>query len=144
MSPELLKVTERASREPNGRILSLAYLLDVAALRRVFDRARKNAAVGVDGVTKEQYGRDLEARLADLHERLKSQRYRHQPIRRVVPLVSPWKGRETGVGWEGDRREIGAKLRLPHEPIETTHYSPRGVTEIWTTICQQQPSDISS
>ena len=93
-------------------------LLDVAALRRVFDRARKNAAVGVDGVTKEQYGRDLEARLADLHERLKSQRYRHQPIRRVVPLVSPWKGRETGVGWEGDRREIGAKLRLPHEPIE--------------------------
>jgi RNA-directed DNA polymerase len=77
MSPELLKVTERASREPNGRILSLAYLLDVAALRRVFDRARKNAAVGVDGVTKEQYGRDLEARLADLHERLKSQRYRH-------------------------------------------------------------------
>ena len=52
-------------------------------MRRAYDRARKDAAVGVDGVTKEQYGQDLEARLADLHERLVSQRYRHQPIRRV-------------------------------------------------------------
>jgi hypothetical protein len=34
-------------------------------------------------------------------------------------------------------------LRLPHEPIEKTRYSLRGPAEIWTTICQQQPSDIS-
>jgi RNA-directed DNA polymerase len=83
VSPELLKVAERARRDPSGRILSLAHLIDTAALRRAFDRTRKDAAVGVDGVTKEKYGHDLEARLADLHERLKSGRYRHQPIRRV-------------------------------------------------------------
>ena len=39
--------------------------------------------MGVDGVTKEQYGQDLERNLQDLHARMKAKRYRHQPIRRV-------------------------------------------------------------
>jgi RNA-directed DNA polymerase len=78
-------------------------LLDVAALRRAFDRARKNAAIGVDGVTKEQYGRDLEARLADLHDRLKSQRYRHQRIRRVHIPKESGKTRPIGISAFEDR-----------------------------------------
>jgi group II intron reverse transcriptase/maturase len=83
MSPELLKVVERAQREPEGRFHSLAHLIDVPALTRAYHRMRKDAAVGVDGVTKEQYGQELESHLQDLHVRLKSMRYRHQPIRRV-------------------------------------------------------------
>ena len=69
LSPELLKVAERAKREPGAKFHSLAHLIDVAALRRAYDRIRKDAAVGVDGMTKEAYGQDLEARLASLHER---------------------------------------------------------------------------
>ena len=76
MSPELLKVVERAQREPEGRFHSLAHLMDVPALERAFHRLRKDAAVGVDGVTKEAYGKALDANLVDLHERLKSKRYR--------------------------------------------------------------------
>ncbi len=69
MSPELLRVVERAQREPEGRFHSLAHLMDVPALERAYRRMRKDAAVGVDGVTKEQYGQDLEANLEDLHAR---------------------------------------------------------------------------
>jgi hypothetical protein len=47
MSPELLKVVERAQREPEGRFHSLAHLLDVPALERAYHRMRKDAAVGV-------------------------------------------------------------------------------------------------
>jgi group II intron reverse transcriptase/maturase len=83
MSPGLLKVVERAQREPEGRFNSLAHLIDVPALRRAYHRQRSDAAVGVDGVTKEQYGRNLEGNLQDLHARLKDKRYRHQPIRRA-------------------------------------------------------------
>lgn len=83
MSPELLKVVERARREPEGRFHSLAHLIDVPALWRSYERLRKSASVGVDGMTKAQYGQDLEVRLRDLHERLRSKRYRHQSIRRV-------------------------------------------------------------
>jgi len=96
MSPELLEVVERAQREPEGRFHSLAHLIDVPALERAFHRLRKDAAVGVDGVTKEEYGKALEANLGDLHRRMKSKRYRHQALRRVhIP-----KG-------QGQRRPIG-------------------------------------
>jgi hypothetical protein len=61
LSPELLKVAERAQREPEGRFHSLAHLMDVPALARSFHRLRKDAAVGVDGVTKEAYGEALDA-----------------------------------------------------------------------------------
>ncbi len=53
------------------------------ALERAFHRLRPDAAVGVDGVSKEQYGQALEANLEDPHGRLRTKRYRHQPLRRV-------------------------------------------------------------
>jgi RNA-directed DNA polymerase len=83
MSPQLLKVAERAKNEPDGQFHALAHLLDESALFRAFYRQREDAAVGVDGITKETYGQYLVDNLQDLHERLVSKRYRHQPIRRV-------------------------------------------------------------
>jgi len=97
MSPGLLKVVERAQREPEGRFHSLAHLIDVAALGRAYHRQRSGAAVGVDGVTKEQYGQNREGNLQDLHARLKDKRYRHQPIRRVHIPKAQGKTRPIGI-----------------------------------------------
>jgi len=97
MSPGLLKVVERARREPEGRFHSLAHRIDGPALARAYRRMRKDAAVGVDGITKEQYGQELKDNLQDLHERLKSKRYRHQPIRRVHIPKGKEKTRPIGV-----------------------------------------------
>lgn len=72
MSPGLLKVVERTKREPEGRFNSLAHLIDVPALQRAYRRQRGDAAVGVDGITKAQYGQNLEWNLQELHERLKA------------------------------------------------------------------------
>jgi len=97
MSPGLAKVAERARREPEGRFHSLAHLIDVPALERAYHRRRKDAAVGVDGITKEQYGQDLERNLRDLHARLVAKRYRHQPILRVRIPKEKGKTRPIGV-----------------------------------------------
>jgi RNA-directed DNA polymerase len=97
MSPRLSKVVERAKREPEGRFHSLAHLIDVPALMRAYQRMRKDAAVGVDEVTKEQYGQALEKNLQDLHERLVSKKYRHQPIRRVHIPKDNGKTRPIGI-----------------------------------------------
>jgi retron-type reverse transcriptase len=51
----------------------------------------------VDGVTKAQYGQHLEAKLQDLHERLKTKRYRHQPIRRGYIPTAQGKTRPIGI-----------------------------------------------
>jgi RNA-directed DNA polymerase len=97
MSPELRKVAERARREPDGRFHSLAHLLHSGALEWAFDRQRANAAVGVDGVTKEMYEQDLRGNLRSLVERLKTKRYRHQPIRRVHIPKDNGKTRPLGI-----------------------------------------------
>jgi RNA-directed DNA polymerase len=103
MSPGLFKVVERAQREPEGQFNSLAHLIDVPALKRAYHRQRSDAAVGVDGVTKEQYGRNLEANLQDLHARLKAKRYRHQPIRRVHIPKAQGKTRPIGISTFEDK-----------------------------------------
>lgn len=96
MSTKLCKVAERAKREPAGRFHSLAHLIDVELLAGAFGRLRNDAAVGVDGITKEHYGQELESNLKDLHERLRTKRYRHQPIRRVH--IPKEKGRTRPIG----------------------------------------------
>ena len=108
MSPGLLKVTERAKRHPDARFNSLAHLVDEAALGRAYDRMRKDAAVGADGITKEQYGQRLEDNLRELHERLKTMRYRHQPIRRVHIPKGDGRTRPIGVSSVEDKIVQGA------------------------------------
>jgi reverse transcriptase-like protein len=97
MSPQLRKVAERAKTEPDGQFHSLAHLLDEPALYRAYYRQRENAAVGVDGITKEHYGQDLADNLRDLHQRLRTKRYRHQPIRRVHIPKDNGKTRPLGI-----------------------------------------------
>lgn len=103
MSPELLKVATRAKRDPDAQFHSLAHLIDVPALRRAFDHLRPDAAVGVDGVTTEDYGQRLEENLRDLHERLRRKRYRHQPIRRVYIPKANGKMRPLGISATEDK-----------------------------------------
>src|SRR6266436_8617632 len=97
MSPGLVQGVERAQREPEGRFHALAHLIDRPALERAYRRQRADAAVGMDGVTKEQYGQALEVNLQDLHARLKAQRYCHQPIRRVHIPKAQGKTRPIGM-----------------------------------------------
>jgi RNA-directed DNA polymerase len=119
MSPELLKVMERA-KDPKFVFLSLAHLIDEAALTRAFHRIRKDAAVGVDGITKEQYGQELGSHVRDLHQRLRTMRWRHQPIRRVHIPKEKGKSRPIGISSIEDKivqealREI---LDVLYEPL---------------------------
>jgi RNA-directed DNA polymerase len=123
MSPKLLKVAERAKREPEAQFNALAYLLDVPALERAYRRIRKDAAVGVDGVTHEQYGQRLEENLRDLHERMKSMRYRHQPIRRVDIPKEDGTTRPIGVAALEDKIVQGA-IREVLEAIYEQDFLP--------------------
>ena len=103
LSPKLMKVAERAKRDREARLLALAYLMDEELLKEAFDRVRKDAAVGVDGVTKEQYGVHLDDNIRALHTRMKEGRYRHQPIRRVHIPKAPGKTRPIGISTIEDK-----------------------------------------
>jgi RNA-directed DNA polymerase len=120
MSPGILKVMERAKRDPEGPIFSLAHLLDEQTLGRAYARIRKDAAVGVDGITKEQYGQELEANLRGLRARMQSAQYRHQPIRRVHIPKDKGKTRPIGISAIEDKVVQGALrevLEAVYEPV---------------------------
>jgi RNA-directed DNA polymerase len=118
--PKLLKVAERAKREPEARMLALAHHVDEELMAAAYRRIRKDAAVGVDGVAKEQYGEHLEDNLRGLHTRMREGRYRHQPIRRVHIPKAPGKTRPIGISTIEDKivqNALTMVLEVLYEPV---------------------------
>ncbi len=77
------RIAALAKQSPEMAFTSLAYLMDIDWLMEAYRRARKDGAVGVDGVTAEEYERDLEGNLQSLLDRAKSGTYKAPPVRRV-------------------------------------------------------------
>lgn len=82
ISTRLQRIAEQASSHPEMVFTTLAHLIDVDLLREAYNRTRKNAAAGVDGVTAAEYGANLEENLRDLYERMRSGRYIAPPVKR--------------------------------------------------------------
>ena len=80
---ELDRVREAARRDGKLRFTALLHHVTVDLLRDSYHSLKKRAAPGVDGVTWEEYGQTLEARLSDLHGRIHRGAYRAKPSRRV-------------------------------------------------------------
>ena len=120
MSPKLAKVAELARKDPGLRLRSLAHVLDEHLLRRSYHQLRRDAAVGADGVSKEEYGLELAANIRDLHERMKAGRYRHQPIRRVHIPKAKGALRPLGISCTEDKivqRALTTLLTAIYEPV---------------------------
>jgi group II intron reverse transcriptase/maturase len=118
--PGLLRVAERAKRVPEAQMLALAHHVDEELMTAAYRRIRKDAAVGVDGVTKEQYGEHLGDNLRALHTRMREGRYRHQPIRRVHIPKAPGKTRPIGISTIEDKvvqNALTMVLEVLYEPV---------------------------
>lgn len=62
---------------------SIGHLINKDLLKECHAKMDADKAVGIDGVTKEEYGRNLEKNLDNLAERLKKKSYKPKPARRV-------------------------------------------------------------
>ncbi len=83
VSTKLQRIARMAKEHPERAFTNLAHHIDLDFLREAYRLTRKDGATGVDGVTGEDYGRDLEGNLQDLLDRFKSGRYRAPDVRRV-------------------------------------------------------------
>jgi len=92
----LERVREVARKDRKRKFTALLHHVSIDLLRASYHSLKKQAAPGVDGMTWEEYGRDLEVRLADLHGRIHRRAYRAQPSRRVwIPKAD---GRQRPLG----------------------------------------------
>jgi RNA-directed DNA polymerase len=99
MATDLNRISEKARMEPELVFTSLYHhICDVDNLRTCYGALEARKATGVDGVTKAEYGEDLEANLQDLSARLKRMGYRPGPKRRsYIPKPGSAKGRPLGI-----------------------------------------------
>ncbi len=84
VSPKQDRIAELAKQQsPPLAFTSLAYRMDIDWLKEAYRRTRKDAAVGVDGVTAAEYEQNLEQNLQALLDRAMAGTYRAPPVRRV-------------------------------------------------------------
>jgi group II intron reverse transcriptase/maturase len=94
----MLRIAEKARQDPGCKFTSLFHLMNEDLLRECFEGLRKDAASGIDKVTKEEYGKDLSANLTGLVGRLHAMSYIPQPVRRVyIPKAGSSKLRPLGI-----------------------------------------------
>jgi group II intron reverse transcriptase/maturase len=83
VSSALDRVRRAAQKDKEARFTALLHHVDLDRLRAAYRALSPKAAAGVDGVTWQSYGQDLEANLRDLHARLHRGAYRARPSRRA-------------------------------------------------------------
>lgn len=118
MSPELRRIGEKARSDPRLVFTSLYHhVCDVDHLRACFEALPADRAVGIDGISKEQYGANLDENLKELSSRLRNMGYRPQPKRRTyIPKPGSVKGRPLAIScFEDKLDELAIKRVL--EPI---------------------------
>ena len=82
--------------EKYGRVQSIMQYVNKETLAESYRQQPKSKAAGVDGVTKEQYGENLEENLEDLIVKMKRFSYRPYPVRRAyIPKAN---GKLRGLG----------------------------------------------
>lgn len=118
MATDLTRIGKKARKQPDLVFTSLYHhIYDEDNLRACYDALDADKATGVDGVTKQEYGENLEENLRDLSRRLRRMGYRPGPKRRsYLPKPGSAKGRPLGISNLEDKIvELATKRTL--EPI---------------------------
>jgi RNA-directed DNA polymerase len=125
MASDPTRIRHRAKNEPKLQFTSLYHhVTDVDNLRSCFKAIEPGAAPGVDGVTKDKYGEQLESNLQDLADRLGRMGYRPKPVRRVeIPKAGSNKKRPLGVPTVEDKVVQMAMTRVLTEIYEADFLS---------------------
>jgi len=99
----LERVRQAAQRDRQARFTALMHHVDLSRLKAAYYRLKPKAAPGVDGVTWEEYGRNLEDNLEDLHARLHRGGYRPKPTRRTYIPKADGRQRPLGIAAVEDK-----------------------------------------
>jgi group II intron reverse transcriptase/maturase len=110
---KLHRITEKARKEPGFKFTSLYHLMNEELLRGCFKRLRKDAAAGIDKMTKDMYVENLGANLSNLIDRLHRMAYIPQPVRRkYIPKPGSTKQRPLGIPCFEDKLVQAGLVRI--------------------------------
>jgi group II intron reverse transcriptase/maturase len=97
MQTKLNLITNLAKKDSGLKFNNLIHLINANNLKQCFRELKRNKAIGLDGVTVEEYGFELDKNVDLLMERMKQWKYRPQPVRRVYIEKGDSKKRPLGI-----------------------------------------------
>jgi len=113
MQGKLNLIAAKASKDKRIRFTSLIHLIDEISLKQSYDELKRNKACGIDQMTVQAYGENLQERLKLLAEKLKSRSYKPQPIRRVyIPKPGKEEKRMLGIYTVEDKLVQGVLKKI--------------------------------
>jgi group II intron reverse transcriptase/maturase len=101
-----------------AKLETLMNRVNERSLKEEHHRQLQNKAVGVDGVTKVEYGEKLEENVTDLIARMKSFSYKPQPVRRTYIPKANGKLRPLGIPAYEDRLVQSVMTRVLNDIYE--------------------------
>ena len=97
MQTKLNLISELVKRDEKCRLNNLAHILSEENLKQCFRTLKKGKAAGNDGVSVEEYGDNLDLNISSLVNKMKSQAYRPQPVRRTYIAKASGQMRPLGI-----------------------------------------------
>ena len=83
MATKLERISQLSKDNPQMVFTSVYHLINAELLKECHEEMDGKKAVGIDGITKDEYGKELNKNLGDLVERLKRKAYIPKPAKRV-------------------------------------------------------------
>ncbi len=119
VATKLRRIAEKARKKPGFKFTSLYHLMNEELLRGCFQRLRKDAAAGIDNMTKDMYAENLESNLSNLIDRLHRMAYIPQPVRRkYIPKPGSTKQRPLGIPCFEDKLVQAGLVRIMESVYE--------------------------
>ena len=84
MTTKLERISELSKQHPEMKFNSIGHLINIEMLKECHYKMDGRKAVGIDGISKEEYNSNLDNNLKQLVEKLKNKSYRPKPARRMV------------------------------------------------------------
>jgi len=122
METKLARISQLSKENPEMVFTSIGHFINKDMLRMCHEEMDGDKAVGIDGITKEEYGRNLEKRLEGLMERIRRKAYKPQPARKVEISKDNGKTRPISIYCYGDKLVQEALKRILEAVFEPMFY----------------------
>lgn len=124
ISTGVQRIAALARKVPGMAFTTLAHHIDIEHLIQAFKRTRKDAAVGIDGQTADEYAAALDDNLRQLEGRFKTGMYKAPPVRRVhIPKGDGRTRRPIGIPTIEDK-VLQRAVTMVLEPIYEQDFLP--------------------
>jgi len=145
------RIRRAARKDKSLRFTSLMHHITVDLLRSSYKSFKRDAASGVDAVTWQQYGEQLEESLVTLHERVQSGRYRAMPSKRIWIPKPDGRKRPIGIATLEDKIVQHAAAQVLNQIYEETflgfsygfrpnRHQHSALDAVWVGISQRKVS----